>query len=317
MAISSPDRLSKPDLRASMSKTLDDFLAFLAIEKGAAANTVAAYRNDLRQLADFIGTRPGTDGWISLDRSAIQDFILDLKQRGYTETSVARKVAAVRSMYSFLSAEGTVPNNPTEGLTSPRVGKTLPKAISPNEVDELLEQPARRATPEAKRDRAMLELLYATGMRVTELVSLDMTNLNLDRSTPYVRCLGKGAKERTIPFHEQALDAISEYLEEGRPLLVRNKNEEALFVNRRGERLTRQGFWLILKGYARSANLGPDVTPHTLRHSFATHMLRGGMPLRNVQEMLGHANISTTQVYTHLTSDHVREVYERAHPRAQ
>jgi integrase/recombinase XerD len=317
MAISSPERLSRPELRTSMSKSLDDFLAFLSIEKGASANTVAAYRNDLRQLADFIGARPGAHGWASLDRSAIQDFILDLKQRGYTETSVARKVAAVRSMYSYLSAEGMVPTNPTEGLTSPRVGKTLPKAISPNEVDELLEQPGRRATPEAKRDRAMLELLYATGMRVTELVSLDMSNLNLEPSTAYVRCLGKGAKERTIPFHDQALEALTDYLDEGRPLLVRNKAEEALFVNRRGERLTRQGFWLILKGYARAANLSPDITPHTLRHSFATHMLRGGMPLRNVQEMLGHANISTTQVYTHLTSDHVREVYERAHPRAQ
>jgi integrase/recombinase XerD len=300
-----------------MRKSLNDFLAFLAVEKGTSANTVAAYRNDLQQLADFIGIRRGSSGWQSLDRTAIQDFILDLKQRGYAETSVARKVAAVRSFFAFLSAEGTVAVNPTEGLTSPRVGKSLPKAISPNEVDELLEQPARRATPEAKRDRAMLELIYATGMRVTELVSLDMSNLNLDPRSPWVRCLGKGAKERTIPIHDQALEALVGYLEDGRPLLVHNKDEDALFVNRRGERLTRQGFWLILKGYAKAANLSPDITPHTLRHSFATHMLRGGMPLRNVQEMLGHANISTTQVYTHLTSDHVREVYERAHPRAQ
>ncbi len=300
-----------------MRKSLNDFLAFLAVEKGTSANTVAAYRNDLQQLADFIGIRRGSSGWQSLDRTAIQDFILDLKQRGYAETSVARKVAAVRSFFAFLSAEGTVAVNPTEGLTSPRVGKSLPKAISPNEVDELLEQPARRATPEAKRDRAMLELIYATGMRVTELVSLDMSNLNLDPRSPWVRCLGKGAKERTIPIHDQALEALVGYLEDGRPLLVHNKDEDALFVNRRGDRLTRQGFWLILKGYAKAANLSPDITPHTLRHSFATHMLRGGMPLRNVQEMLGHANISTTQVYTHLTSDHVREVYERAHPRAQ
>ena len=316
MAISSPDRLSKPEVRVSMRKSLDDFLAFLSVEKGGSLNTIAAYRNDLQQLADFIGTQPGPSSWADLNRSTIQDFILDLKQRGYTETSVARKVAAVRSFFAFLSAEGAIPLNPTEGLSSPRVGKTLPKAISTNEVDELLEQPARRSTPEAKRDRAMLELLYATGMRVTELVSLDMTNLNLDPRSPYVRCLGKGAKERTIPIHDQALETLVDYLDDGRPLVVRNKDEQALFVNRRGERLTRQGFWLILKGYAKSANLSPDITPHTLRHSFATHMLRGGMPLRNVQEMLGHANISTTQVYTHLTSDHVREVYERAHPRA-
>jgi integrase/recombinase XerD len=300
-----------------MRKSLSEFLVFLAVEKGASANTIAAYKNDLQQLADYIGPREGSNGWHTLSRSDIQDFILDLKQRGYTETSVARKVAAVRSFFSFLAAEGHLANNPTEGLTSPRVGKTLPKAITPNEVDELLEQPARRSTPEARRDRAMLELLYATGMRVTELVSLDITNLNLDPRAPYVKCVGKGAKERSIPIHDHALEALNAYLEDGRPLLLRAHGEEALFLNRRGERLTRQGFWLILKGYARSANLSKDITPHTLRHSFATHMLRGGMPLRNVQEMLGHANISTTQVYTHLTSDHVREVYERAHPRAQ
>ena len=300
-----------------MRKSLGEFLVFLAVEKGASSNTIAAYKNDLQQLADFIGSHANRDGWPSLSRSDIQDFILDMKERGYTETSVARKVAAVRSFFAFLAAEGSITTNPTEGLSSPRVGKTLPKAISPNEIDELLEQPARRSTPEAKRDRAMLELLYATGMRVTELVSLDMENLNRDPNSAFVRCLGKGAKERSIPIHDHALEALNGYLEDGRPLIVRNQNETALFVNRRGERLTRQGFWLILKGYARSANLGSEVTPHTLRHSFATHMLRGGMPLRNVQEMLGHANISTTQVYTHLTSDHLREVYERAHPRAQ
>ena len=300
-----------------MRKSLDEFLVFLAVEKGSSANTIAAYKNDLQQLAEFIGSRAGSDGWRSLGRSDVQDFILDLKERGYTETSVARKVAALRSFFAFLTAEGAITANPTDGLSSPRVGKTLPKAISPNEVDELLEQPARRSTPEAKRDRAMLELLYATGMRVTELVSLDVSNLNLDPRAPYVRCLGKGAKERSIPIHDHALEALTNYLEDGRPIVVHQRNEPALFVNRRGERLTRQGFWLILKGYARSANLGNGITPHTLRHSFATHMLRGGMPLRNVQEMLGHANISTTQVYTHLTSDHVREVYERAHPRAQ
>lgn len=316
MAIVSPERPPKPETSTPMRKALNDFLTFLSVEKGASINTVAAYRNDLQQLADFIGTL-SKDGWGSVERSDIQDFILDMKQRGYSETSVARKVAASRSFYAFLSAEGMVQNNPTEGLTSPRVGKTLPKAISPNEVDELLEQPALRNTPEAKRDRAMLELLYATGMRVTELVSLDIDNVNADERQPFVRCMGKGAKERTIPIHDQAFDALREYLDEGRPIMLRAKDESALFLNRRGERLTRQGFWLILKGYAKSANLSSEVTPHTLRHSFATHMLRGGMPLRNVQEMLGHANISTTQVYTHLTSEHVREVYSKAHPRSK
>src|SRR4030066_151073 len=184
MIVSSPGRQG---VLASVRKSMDEFLVFLSVEKGGSANTVAAYRNDLQQLADFIGSRPGSDSWQSLNRSDIQDFILDLKQRGYTETSVARKVAAVRSFFAFLAAEGHLAHNPTEGLTSPRVGKTLPKAITPNEVDELLEQPARRSPPEARRDRAMLELLYATGMRVTELVSLDVDNLHLDPRSPYVR----------------------------------------------------------------------------------------------------------------------------------
>ena len=299
-----------------MESHLNTFLDFLSAEKGASGNTIAAYRNDLEQLADYLKASGNGMGWEKVDRMVIQDFILNLKQRKYAETTVARKVAAIRSFFGFLAAEGILADNPTEGLASPRVGKMLPKAITPNEVDELLEQPCKRATPEAKRDRAMLELLYATGMRVTELVSLDLANVSVDGKNPFVRCTGKGAKERVIPIHEQATEAVAEYVAEGRPLMVRNKNEKALFVNRRGERLTRQGFWLILKGYAKAANLRDNVTPHTLRHSFATHMLRGGMPLRVVQEMLGHANISTTQVYTHLATEHVREVYEKAHPRA-
>jgi integrase/recombinase XerD len=299
-----------------MENHLSTFLDFLSAEKGASSNTIAAYRNDLEQLAEYLKASGNGKGWEKVDRVVIQDFILNLKERKYAETTVARKVAAIRSFFGFLAAEGILTDNPTEGLASPRVGKMLPKAITPNEVDELLEQPSKRATPEAKRDRAMLELLYATGMRVTELVSLDLTNVSVDGKNPSVRCTGKGAKERIIPIHEQANEALAEYVNEARPLMVRNKNEKALFVNRRGERLTRQGFWLILKGYAKAANLRDDVTPHTLRHSFATHMLRGGMPLRHVQEMLGHANISTTQVYTHLATEHVREVYEKAHPRA-
>jgi integrase/recombinase XerD len=299
-----------------MENQLTTFLDFLSAEKGASSNTIAAYRNDLEQLAEYLKARGDGSRWEKVDRVLIQDFILDLKQRKYAETTVARKVAAIRSFFSFLSAEGILADNPTDGLASPRVGKMLPKAISPNEVDELLEQPCKRATPEARRDRAMLELMYATGMRVTELVSLDLENISVDGKNPFVRCTGKGAKERIIPIHEQATEAVAEYLTEARPLLVRNKNEKALFVNRRGERLTRQGFWLILKGYAKAANLRDNVTPHTLRHSFATHMLRGGMPLRHVQEMLGHANISTTQVYTHLATEHMREAYEKAHPRA-
>ncbi|MBI2760952.1 MAG: site-specific tyrosine recombinase XerD [Chloroflexi bacterium] len=300
-----------------MDDGVGHFLSFLAVEKGASGNTIAAYRNDIQQFSGFTTSRRNGKGWAGVDRNMILDYMLDLQRKKYAEATVARKVAAVKSFFGFLTAEGLIPGDPTESLSSPRVGKSLPKPISPQQIDELLEQPLRRNTPEAKRDKAMLELLYATGMRVTELVSLDLDSIVLRAESAYVRCVGKGSKERSIPIHEHAAEAVQTYLDEGRPLLVRMRGERALFVNRRGERLTRQGFWLILKSYAQAANITEHVTPHTLRHSFATHMLKGGAPLRNVQELLGHANISTTQVYTQITQDHVRDVYERAHPRAR
>jgi integrase/recombinase XerD len=303
-----------------MDDRIGHFLSFLSAEKGASDNTVAAYRNDLSQFHTFLSTlnlNGDSPDWSCVKKETIVAFVLELKERQYAEASVARKVAAVKSFFQFLQAEGCIQGNPTETLESPRVGKSLPRPLTVQQVDELLEQPLKRKTPEASRDRAMLELLYATGLRVTELVSLDLDSISLDPRSPSARCLGKGAKERAVPIHEQALRALVAYLNDGRARLVKNKRERALFVNRRGERLTRQGFWLILKQYAREAGLAEPVTPHSLRHSFATHMLRGGAPLRSVQELLGHANISTTQVYTQITDDHVRRVYEQAHPRAQ
>jgi integrase/recombinase XerD len=302
-----------------MEEEIGHFLNFLSVEKGASSNTIAAYKNDLEQLRTYVlGLSINGDHplWAQIDRGALLDFILELRRRRYADATVARKVAAVKSFFSFLQAEGILRKNPAESLNSPRVGKSLPKALSMREIDELLEQPARRSSPEARRDRAMLETIYATGMRVTELVSLNMKDLHLSRPAAYLRCTGKGSKERTLPLHEQALQALESYLEDGRPHLVRDRRETALFVNRRGDRLTRQGFWLILKGYTKQAGIATPVTPHTLRHSFATHMLTGGASLRNVQELLGHANMSTTQVYTKIATDYVRQVYESAHPRA-
>ncbi|OGY26739.1 MAG: hypothetical protein A2Z11_00275 [Candidatus Woykebacteria bacterium RBG_16_43_9] len=302
---------------SKLQKAVEDFCGFLLTEKGASGNTITAYRNDLGQLADFMETRSITDGWKGLDSSSLQDFIVDLKTHGYTESSIARKVAAIRSFFGFLASEGALTNNPAEALASPHINRAVPTTLTPVEVDELLEQPARRSTPEAKRDRAMLELIYATGMRVTELVSLNVTNLNLDPRFPYVKCMGKGAKERSITIHDQALEALNAYLEDGRPMLLRDPSELALFLNRRGERLTRQGFWFILKGYARSANLSEEITPHTLRHSFAAHMVRGGMTLKGVQEMLGYTNTSRIQAYVRAgLTDEVRQAYIQAHPRA-
>jgi integrase/recombinase XerD len=301
-----------------VKEAVDNFLDYLAVEKGFSANTIAAYRNDLHQLASFIEEEAAKRGaippWAAFDRQAMMSYLLELKGRGYAAATVARKVAAVKSFFGFMVAEGIMKENPTEGVASSKVGKSLPKPISIAQVHRLLEQPAKSATSEAKRDSAMLELLYASGMRVSELVSLNLADL--DTGGGYVRCFGKGHKERLIPIHDRAVKAVKDYLSEVRPRLVRG-DEKAVFLNRRGERLTRQGLWQILKGYAKAAELGTEITPHTLRHSFATHMLGGGADLRSVQELLGHANISTTQVYTHLTTEHVRRAYQKSHPRAK
>jgi integrase/recombinase XerD len=301
-----------------VKEAVDNFLDYLAVEKGFSANTIAAYRNDLHQLASFIEAEAAKRGaippWAAFDRQAMLSYLLELKDRGYAAATVARKVAAVKSFFGFMVAEGIMKENPTEGVASSKVGKSLPKPISISQVHRLLEQPAKSAGSEAKRDSAMLELLYASGMRVSELVALNLADL--DTTGGYVRCFGKGHKERLIPIHDRAVKAVKDYLDEVRPRLVRG-DEKAVFLNRRGERLTRQGLWQILKGYAKAAELGTEITPHTLRHSFATHMLGGGADLRSVQELLGHANISTTQVYTHLTTEHVRRAYQKSHPRAK
>jgi len=283
---------------------------------GQVHGTVESTKGIISQAAGLNGNGKARD-WDQLERDFIVDYVLTLKRKNYADATVARKVAAIKSFFQYMQAEGSIRRNPTESLESPRVGRQLPKPLSVTEVDELLEQPLKRNTPEARRDRAMLELLYATGLRVTELVSLNLEDANMSPPHPYVRCMGKGQKERTIPIHEQAAASVIDYVNEGRAGLVKNRAESALFVNRRGERLTRQGFWLILKQYAKEAGINKPVTPHTLRHSFATHMLRGGAPLRNVQELLGHANISTTQVYTQIANEHVRQVYDKAHPRAR
>jgi integrase/recombinase XerD len=301
-----------------MDECIAQFLNFLAVEKNASNNTIAAYKNDLAQFAGFLGQRGTSDPqWTAVQGDGIVDYVSDLRERQYKDATVARKVAAVKSFFGFLTAEGLIDGDPTENLKSPQVGKSLPKALTVEEMDELLEQPSRRNTPEARRDKAMIELLYATGLRVTELVSLDLADVALESDPVTVRCVGKGERERVLPLLQRAVDELRQYIFHVRPKLVRNRRESALFVNRRGERLTRQGFWLILKNYAREANLDKAITPHTIRHTYATHMLSGGMPLRNVQDALGHASISTTQIYTHLTDDQKRREYDKAHPRAQ
>ena len=298
--------------------SIDSFLDYMTVERGVSPHTVAAYRNDLTQLVDYLETAGHNGGsghgWAGVDDSAISGYLLRLHELGYADTTRARKVASAKSLFAFLLEEELIDSDPTESLSSPRLGRSLPETLTVDEVERLLEL-ADGDMPETVRDRTMLELLYASGMRVTEMVSLDVEDVDTEHGS--VRCFGKGGKERVIPIHGTAAAAVQAYRENARPELATGASGDALFLNRRGKRLTRQGFWLILKGYARRAGLEGKVAPHTLRHSFATHLLRGGAPLRHVQELLGHASIATTQVYTHLTSEHVRSEYDRSHPRAR
>jgi integrase/recombinase XerD len=293
-----------------MDEQVTAFLQNLADQRGLSANTIAAYRTDLDQFAAFLHER-GMSAWTEVSQEDLLAFLLFLRERRYANSTVARRTAAIKSFYTFLTEQGVVATDPTEQIDSPKVDRYLPKALSPTQVDELLELPLRSPTPERLRDKAMLELLYATGMRVSELVALNMRDLNLEAEV--VRCVGKGGRERVLPISMSANTALEEYLDIARPQLSRNapQKTEALFLNHRGKRLTRQGFWLILKGYAEELGLS-DLTPHTLRHSFAAHMLSSGADIRSVQAMLGHASISTTQIYVHLNDGAMLAPVDRA-----
>ncbi|HHY33627.1 MAG TPA: site-specific tyrosine recombinase XerD [Firmicutes bacterium] len=292
---------------------LDEFLAYLAVERGLAQNSLESYARDLNQFTSFVEECQGR----TLDevtQDTIMAYIEHLKRQGKAASSVCRQLAAIRGFYRFLDREGKIQRDPTVNLGSPKQERRLPGVLSLEEVGRLLEMPSTEA-PAGVRDKAMLEVLYATGMRVSELVSLDIGDLNVEMG--YVRCLGKGAKERIVPVGRVASGWVRAYLRSARPLLVRNHAENALFVNARGRRMTRQGFWKIIKAYAAKAGIQKRVTPHTLRHCFATHLLENGADLRSVQEMLGHVDIATTQVYTHLAKGKLKEIYDSAHPRAR
>lgn len=299
-----------------MRDQIDAFLTHISVEKGYSDNTQAAYRNDLYQFADFLeGLSPPPTEWAQVDRDTLVSFMLDLKEREYSSATVARKMAATKSFFNFLVDEGVLKDNPTAALDAPKAKKQLPKALSRRTVELLLEAPADDRSAKGLRDKALLELLYATGMRVSELVNLDVDDVNLAGAS--VRCRGKGNKERILPIYAEAVNALEAYLDEGRPQYPKDPEEKALFLNPRGTRLTRQGLWLIMKAYVEEANIDEEVTPHTLRHSFATHLLDGGAGLRELQQLLGHSNISTTQIYTHVSTDRLREAYDKAHPRAK
>ncbi len=293
-----------------MKDNIQDFLRFLEVDKKYAENTIAAYQNDLTQFRQNI--RQSQDGeevenWNDISRNDINEYIEYLKNSGYTSSTVARKVAAIKSFFHFLLAEGELKDDPTFTLDSPKVKKRLPKAISPAEIDKILRAPADEIGPKAQRDLALLEMLYASGMRVTELVSLNVSDITFDPNNPKnatVRVKGKRAsKERVIPISGGVVSTLQLYIKQAREQLIHDPKEDAVFLNNRGQRLTRQGLWLIIKHYVEVVGISSQVTPHTLRHSFAAHKLSQGKSLQDIQKLLGHANISTTQVYAHLGRD--------------
>ncbi|MBN2006390.1 MAG: site-specific tyrosine recombinase XerD [Anaerolineae bacterium] len=290
------------------------FLNYIQFERGYSGNTLAAYENDLNQLSRFVQAA-GLERWEALTPALLDDFVVMLQKRKLSAATVSRKVAAARSFINFLFSEGVLPSDLANWLHQPKVAKRLPHTLLQEEVEQLLHIASLEQTPLGLRDRALLELLYATGMRASEVIQLQMDDVDLD--TGAIRCVGKGDKERLIPLHQMVQEVLRRYLEDGRLFLLRDAAEKTLFVNRSGKPLTRQGLWFLVQNYAQAAGLGDRVTPHTLRHSFATHLLDGGAELREVQQFLGHANITTTQIYTEVSSRRKRDVYDRAHPRAR
>lgn len=295
-----------------MQRQLQEYSNYLAVEKGLAKNTLESYRRDLNKFILFMQKRKINDPE-KIDRESLNIFIGELKKNGNATATISRCIASIRSFFNFMLQEGIIESNPALELESPRIEKKLPRVLTTEEVDQLLCQP-KPGEHNGLRDRAMLELLYASGIRVSELVSLNITDF--DPLVGYLRCRGKGMKERIVPIGSIAINYVNEYLDKSRTKLLKKNGEPSLFVNHHGSRMTRQGFWKILKKYVRKSNINGDVTPHTLRHSFATHLLENGADLRSVQEMLGHADISTTQIYTQITRRKIREVYDKTHPRA-
>jgi integrase/recombinase XerD len=292
-----------------------DFLAYLELERGMARNTLASYRSDLLQFGAFLEERE-TDA-VDVRARDVSEFLTglatgDSDARAATST-IQRKAATLRSFYRHLRREGLLDADPTAGITTPRSGQRLPNVLGHAEVRRLLDQP-RGSEPIALRDRALLELMYACGLRASEVVELELARLDLEEGLARVR--GKGSKERVVPVGSVAVSAIRAYLRGGRPMLVGERVQTRLFVNFRGGALTRQGLYKIVQRHAVTAGLNGRMSPHTLRHTFATHLLAGGCDLRSLQEMLGHADVATTQVYTHLSNQHLKKVYFEAHPRA-
>ncbi len=294
-----------------MNQWLDQFLYDLVVEKGLSKNTVEAYSHDLNRFLDYL-KKEGIEQIQSVRKLDVRGFLLLLRKGGLSNKTIARNLVALRTFFRFLVQDGILQSDPIEDLESPRMTKTLPEILSVKEVERLLEQPDLR-TPLGIRDRAMLEVLYATGMRVSELIQVPTNQVNLEGG--YVLVFGKGSKERVVPLGSEAIKWVTLYLRAARASLAKGRETLPLFIGRSGTGITRQGFWKSIKGYGRKAGIRKRITPHLLRHSFASHLLERGADLRSVQMMLGHADISTTQIYTHVTGERLKKVHQRYHPR--
>lgn len=294
-----------------MKELIDTFIDYLSVERGLSKNTVVAYRKDLDFYLDFLD-KGHIDALSKAKRSDIGDFMLQQKDKGIAANSIARRLASIRMFHRFLLRERILRDDPTNLIESPKLSKKIPDSLSLNEVEALLNQPHSRDKL-GLRDKALLEVFYATGMRVSEVAGLRLDNVNLE--VGFLRCTGKGNKERVIPVGRKAVESVRKYLSLARPVLLGNRQSEFLFVSRFGKRISRQTLWKIIKHYARSAGIKKPIRPHILRHSFATHLLERGADLRVVQELLGHANISTTQIYTHINKDRLKSIHKMYHPR--
>ena len=296
----------------TIDTALDLFLNYLVVERGLSRNTLDAYGRDLARYADFI-IRSKIDGPTAVSSSDILRFLTGLKQAGLSARSRARALVALRMFHKFLHAENIVDANPADRIEAPKSLKKLPDTLSPQEVEKLLDAPQGEENLDY-RDRAMFEILYATGLRVSELISIKLSDLQLD--VGYLVAFGKRSKQRIVPIGEEAVSALSDYLKLSRPFLEKDTGATEVFLNRSGRGLTRQGFWKIIKRRAQQTGISKNITPHTLRHSFATHLLDNGADLRSVQMMLGHADISTTQIYTHVTRERLKKIHNLHHPRS-
>ena len=291
-----------------MGENIENFIQYLTNVKRSSNNTIASYRRDLNKLTEYMSLNK-ISSFCDVNNTMLNSYILKLEKDGMSSATVSRNVASIRSFFSFLLNQGIISKNPTENIKPPKVEKKTPETLSIEEVSLLLEQPSGKSSKEI-RDKAMLELLYATGMRVTELISLKVSDVNI--SLNFLQCIDNG-RERIIPFENAAKNALTKYLYQVRPSMC--GDSEFLFTNCKGEQMTRQGFWKIIKLYATRANIDKDITPHMIRHSFAMHMVNNGADLRSLQEMLGHSDISTTQIYLKSKRSKLKEVYDKAHPR--